>query len=95
MQGWGVPRLPKLWRPQRLSHLLKRDTHRSGRVQLRTQLLHTQGDPVLTGLCWDGADVKELCLQVGVMYEAVVDNFHEIRQSSEGTVGSPFEFVAC
>ena len=34
-------------------------------------------------------------LQVGVMYEAVIDDFHEIRQSSEGSVGSPIEFVAC
>ena len=28
------------------------------------------------------------------MYEAVVDDFHEIRQSSEGRVCSPIEFVA-
>ena len=50
---------------------------------------------MLTGSCQDAADVREMCLQVGVMYEAVFDNFHEIQQSGEGSVGAPIEFVAC
>ena len=50
---------------------------------------------MLTGLCQDGADVREMCLQAGVMYKAVVDDFNEIRQSGEGSVGSPIELVAC
>ena len=61
------------------------------------KLLRSQGYPVLTGSCQDGADVREMCLQVGVMimYEAFVDDFHEIRQSSKGSVGSLIEFIAC